>query len=384
MAGLSGLRVFYAVHNHTTEDANLLAGLRQTGVEVIPYDHGHPFEKVLGPDWTEAYRAAASEQLVDAVTREHARRPVDLLFAYVMSPLILPEAIRRIRQLGIVTVNYWCNNAHQFYLVREIAPAFDYCAVPEWHSLQAYRDAGATPLYFQMAANPEIYRPYELPREFDVTFVGQRYADRPVYVAFLLKNGIDVRIWGPGWTADRTFGEKLTRYPLSYLWRHPRAGTLRLLWNLRSRLAHVWEVPPWDEFRLSRASGRSLPLAELVAMYSRSRLSLGFSTVGDQRYRDRNKIRQIHQRDFEAPMSAAFYFTEHMEELANFYRIGEEVITYGSREDLLEKVRFFLGQPELAERIRRAGYERARRDHTWKRRFDDLLAAVARRPSGNR
>lgn len=105
-------------------------------------------------------------------------------------------------------------------------------------------------------------------------------------------------------------------------------------------------------------------------------MSLGFSTCGDARYNDRNKIRQIHLRDFEAPMSGACDFVEDQDELREFYDVGREIIGYTSREDLLDKVRFYLSHPHEAERIRRAGHERARRDHTWARRFEQLFQAI--------
>ena len=54
-------------------------------------------------------------------------------------------------------------------------------------------------------------------------------------------------------------------------------------------------------------------------------------------------------------------------------------MTYGSREDLLEKVRHYLAHPEEADRVRQAGYDRAQRDHTWRRRFDDLFEATGSR-----
>jgi spore maturation protein CgeB len=111
-------------------------------------------------------------------------------------------------------------------------------------------------------------------------------------------------------------------------------------------------------------------------MYSRSKISLGFSTTGYARYRDREKIRQIHLRDFEAPMSGAFYFVEHQDELEEFYELGREIITYGSREELLEKVKYYLAHASEADHIRQAGYERALRDHTWRRRFDQLFETV--------
>ena len=84
-------------------------------------------------------------------------------------------------------------------------------------------------------------------------------------------------------------------------------------------------------------------------MYSRSQISLGFSTCGDSRYRDTNKIRQVHMRDFEAPMSGAFYFVEYQEELKEFYELDREIVCYSSREELLEKVRFYLANPDSAD-----------------------------------
>jgi spore maturation protein CgeB len=369
------MRVFYAVRDHYWEDANLLTGLEEAGHEVVRHDPGHTFHEALGPDWTEADRARVSERLVEAVRAEHARRPLDLFFSYLLKQLVYPEAIREIGRLGIPTVNYWCNGAHQFYLVDEISPAFDYCVATEREALPQYKAVGAKPIYLQMAANPRLYRPHDVPREYDVTFVGQRYADRPTYVLHLLKNDIDVRVWGPGWTPDRTFGEKRLGMGVSwrYLLRHPRASFYKLLSETRKASRRHWDYPPWDERRLARAAGPSLPYEELVRMYSRSRISLGFSTCGDARYTDKDKIRQIHLRDFEAPMSGAFYFVEYQEELRDFYEIGQEIVCYTSREDLLDKVRYYLARPAEAERIRQAGYRRAQADHTWARRFERLF-----------
>lgn len=371
------MRIFYAVHDHSWEDSNLLAGLRQSGHDVEVYRPGHAFHEALSPDWTPADRGRVSERLVDAVRSAQERRQIDVFFGYFLKQLVDPQAIRDIRDLGILTLNYWCNGAHQFHLVDEISPAFDYCVATERSSLASYQRVGAKPIYLQMAANPAIYRPYDLPLEFDVTFVGQRYADRPEYVRYLLEAGIDVRVWGPGWTPDRTFGEKSHRtVNWRHLVQHPRTGSKRLLAAARSAIRKRVAMPPWAERRLSRAAGPSLPLESLARMYSRSRISLGFSTCGDAVYRDRHKIRQIHLRDFEAPMSGALHLVEFQEELREFYEIDQEIVCYASREELLDKVRFYLAHPAAAQRIRQQGLGRARRDHTWVRRFDQLFSGL--------
>lgn len=372
------MRILYAVYNHSWEDMNLLEGLRQAGHDVVCERPDAPFHEALGPGWTEWDRTRASERLLEVVRVEHERRPLDLFFGYLLNRLVHPEAIREIGALGMTTMNYWCNGAHQFHLIDEISPAFDHCVATERDTLPLYRDIGARPIYLQMAANPEIYRPYDLPREYDVTFVGQRYADRPEYVEYLLRHGIEVRVWGPGWTSDRTYGEKAPGAGVnrSYMLRHPRAATFKLANHARRRLGGLVALPPSARRRLAQVAGPSLPYDELVKMYSRSRISLGFSTCGDSRYRDKHKIRQIHLRDFEAPMSGALHFVEYQQELEEFYKPEREIVCYGSREELLEKVRFYLAHPEEADRVRKAGYERAQRDHTWKCRFDQLFQDI--------
>jgi len=373
--GGHSVRILYAVHDHGTEDLNILAGLRQAGHEVVIHRPGAAFVEALGPDWTEADRNRVSERLVGAVRAEHASRPIDVFFGYLMNQLVYPAAIREIGELGITTMNYWCNGAHQFYLVDEISPAFHYCIATERATLPLYRDVGARPIYLQMGANPDVYRPHDVSREHDVTFVGQRYADRPEYIDYLVRNGVDIRVWGAGWTADRTYGEKVVGLGVSrrYVLRHPRASALKLAHFARRRVGDLIVLPPPARRRLARIAGPSLPIEELVRMYSRSHISLGFSTTGDARYRDKRKVRQVHMRDFEAPMSGAFYFVEYQEELGEFYELEKEIICYRSREELLDKIRYYLAHPDKAARVRRAGYERAQREHIWKRRFDQLF-----------
>ena len=50
-----------------------------------------------------------------------------------------------------------------------------------------------------------------------------------------------------------------------------------------------------------------------------------------------------------------------------------------AKDDLLDKARFYLAHQEQAERIRRAGLERARDEHTWQHRFKQLFAALGLR-----
>src|SRR6185503_12002764 len=100
----------------------------------------------------------------------------------------------------------------------------------------------------------------------------------------------------------------------------------------------------------------------------RSRLSLGFATAGNSHLSGR-RLTHLRLREFEAPMSGALYLTEDQPELAEYFAIGSEVLTYTDREDLVDKARYYLAHPEQSECIRRAGLLRARAEHTWQHRF---------------
>jgi spore maturation protein CgeB len=112
----------------------------------------------------------------------------------------------------------------------------------------------------------------------------------------------------------------------------------------------------------------------LVQLYSRVRINLGFATVGENRSGPR--LTQVRLRDFEVPMSGGFYLVEHSDELADFFTPGAEIETWRTREELLEKCRYYLRHDEERRAIAAAGRARALREHTWEHRFAAAFHAM--------
>ena len=377
------MRIFYASDNSLNSlfqsnlwRNNLYLPLADMGHDLVEFDYDlkETFANVEFDDpWQRAFisrnRPLVSAELLRQVRAAHAEKPLDLFFSYFYDACVLPEAIDEIRSLGIATVNWYCNGAHQLHNVREISPHYDRCLVPEKFRLKDYLAMGARPIYCQEAANPNIYKPYDLPREFDVTFVGQAYGDRPAYIRYLLDQGIDVRVWGYGWTKPSAgTGSEPGPGPLKRVSRaagklFSPEGRRVLRRNLLTALgARPAVLLPEDRL------GGPLSDLQLIQMFSRSKINLGFSTCGDT-HEGGERIVQVRLRDFEVPMSGGFYMVEYLEELEEFFEIGREIVCYRSREDLAEKIRYYLSHDEEREAIRRAGYERCLRDHTWQRRF---------------
>lgn len=367
------MRIFYAVpctaHQTCLPDSrlwhvNLYLPLVDMGHEVVVFDFDYTdFNLHLDPaipdhrNFIERNSPTFGEELLRQVRTAHRQKPVDLFFSYFYSAYVEPEVIRDIGRMGITTVNWYCNASYQFHLVEEISPAYHYCLVPEKFRMEDYHRIGANPIYCQEAANPNVYKPYDVPAEFEVTFVGQRYGNRPFYIRYLIDAGIDVRVWGPHWQ-DQS--------PSIPFWQIGLNRVMRMVRNQKIPLAI--DVP------LDRC-GPPLTDEEYIKMYSRSKISLGFTSV-DETPKKGKQIKQVRLRDFEAPMSGGFYMVEYFEELTEFFEPDKEIVCFTGPEDLKDKIRYYLAKDNERERIRQAGMHRARSEHTWHKRFEMVFNRI--------
>jgi spore maturation protein CgeB len=387
------MRIFYA--SDTTPNSAFQSNLWRNNLYLPLVDLGHDvvefrynlrktFQNLNPADpvqraFIKRNRPTVTQELLHQIKAAHAIKPVDLFFSYFTDACILPEAIDETKSMGIKTVNWYCNGSYQLHLVSEIAPHYDWCLVPEKFRLKDYVAMGARPIYCQEAANPNIYKPYDLPVEFDVTFVGQAYGDRPRYIKHLLEQGIDVRLWGWGWRTFSPEAQVSARpTPLRRAIHIGRALMTKQGWRaVGQRLSHALGANASNRSPRIQSEAITLPASilgdtlsdlEMIQMYSRSRINLGFSSCGDT-HATEERILQVRLRDFEVPMSGGFYIVEYMEELEEFFNIGKEIVCYTDKEDLADKIKYYLKHDDERERIRKAGHERCLRDHSWHKRF---------------
>jgi hypothetical protein len=356
-------------------------GLRALGHDVVPFDYDLTPHFLRGTDpsipehsaFIGVCRERLENALVEQIAREHRERHLDVFFSYFYSSFCRPEVVRHIRSMGICTVNWYCNASYQINLVEEIAPAYDFCLVPEKFRLEDYRRIGANPVYCQEAANPDVYHSYDVPREYDVTFVGQCYGDRSEYIHLLRGSGVDVRVWGKGWV---DYGAKHAQAGEPCKERCRTIEGAKLLYRvMRDRLPSLPPLQtPWAPIP-PECCGSPLTDEEMVKMYSRSKVNLGFSSCGDTHLRG-DRVLQVRLRDFEVPMSGGFYMVEYMHELGEFFDIGREVVCYHDKEDCVAKARYYLKHGDEREQIRAAGHARCLRDHTWQKRLGDAFKTM--------
>ncbi len=369
------MRIFYAVPRAAWVEVNLRQSLEAMGHELIPFTFpGWPDD--ADPEWNRQGKPRTNQRLLERFRAALRERPVDLVFGYFYSSVAYADTIAEIRRSGVPTVNFSCNNVHQFELVEPIAREFDLCIVPEAAAIEKFRAAGARPVRIQLAANPQAYHPCPEPRVYDVTFVGQRYADRADYLLYLHRNGVNVRAWGAGWQPAKRANLDTLRAAVALVEDERLDGVRRIVRaKLTTRAAPAVAAAPADTVDTSAFGGPRRLQRDLVRTFSQSHISLGFATAGDS-HRGPQRLTHLRLREFEAPMSGALYLTEQQQELAEYFDIGREVLCYENQDDMLDQARYYLAHPEQAEQIRRAGRHRSLREHTWQHRFQQLFDAL--------
>jgi hypothetical protein len=342
-------------------------------------------------------RSRLTEQIVKEVQKAHRQRPLDLFLSYFYNSHFEPSGFREIARLGIPTVNFYCNSIYQFDLVSAIASAVDFSWHAEKNARTLYLSVNATPIWVQMAADPKVYRPVDTPSKTPAAcFVGQRYADRDRWMAALVRAQVPLVIYGPGWSpnfAAKINGNSSAPESHYYLGRKSfppqtlhsylqvTAQNFRTLGAL-SGMARLWQQSQYRRETqnlsplLAPFAKGSVPFEEICRIFSSHEVILNFSNVWADGRPGSSLIPHVRLRDFEAPMCRTCYLTGYTEEITEFYEPEKEIVTYRTREELVDKSRYYLAHPEEAESVREAGYRRALCDHTWVQRFKQLFAAI--------
>lgn len=398
------MRIFLAVRHAQDPDAfhstlwsrNFYPALRKLGHEVVEskvdLEPASRFMGVTG-DYTpeeRKVRGRITQEIIEEVREAHEEEPLDLFLSYFYDAHFEPAGFEAIHDLGIPTVNFYCNSIHQFELVKEVARAAHWAWHAEKPAHDKYRAAGANPVWVQMGANPDVYHPIDgVECQDAVCFVGRRYADRVRLVAALVQAEIPVEVFGSGWsrsessTSDTDSDSGSTHLGRPQYSKGSLAAYMKVVRDHINRYGLIGGVRRmWRQWQHRRETKQLEPVIEpvlrgyaddLAETFNAYEVVLNFSNVWKDGRPGSELVPHVRMRDFEAPMCRSCYLTGHTDEIHRFYDIGEEIDTYRTRDELIDKTSYYLSHPTKAERLRRAGYERAIRDHTWRRRFEELF-----------
>lgn len=234
---------------------------------------------------------------------------------------ILPETISQVKESipSIVVVSYSPddmmnpNNQSKSYL-RSI-PLYDLHVTTKSYNVTELKELGAKKVFFiDNAFCPSIHRPTEVSEKEriilggKVGFIGTFEKERAKFITFLAENGVKIKVWG--------------EWPNYYK---------NKLENLEIMGGPLWGID----------------YAKAICSFD---INLCF-------LRKINRDLQT-TRSIEIPACGGFMLAERTDEHMKLFKDGKEVEFYESREELLEKVLYYLSHDEERRKIAEAGLNR--------------------------
>lgn len=312
------MRTFGAWQNFNWEDPNWESTLRAFG-DLVHYDWStHGYDQ-YDPRWHYRLKQAMNQELFVTLRDAHAEKPVDLFFGYLCGRLIFRGYIEALHLLKIPSLNIALDDKTHHYSFLEptgfagqvdIASAFDLSWTSDPASLEWYGSIGAHAIFLPEGANPDVFVARDCERDIPAVFVGRCYGRRVEMVEELRSLGVDVLTYGMDWPNGPATTE------------------------------------------------------QLVDLVNRAQVTLGF---GETPNIERIGIKG---RDFEVPMAGGLYMPQYNRELAPWWQDGLEIVTWETIPQLAEHIRYYQAHQTEGEEIRHRAAARARREHTWRHRFE--------------
>lgn len=265
--------------------------------------------------------------LLETARRMHREGGLHLFFSYLPHSLVHPGTVAAIADLGAATVGLGMDDDIAFLSASEyehygrVARVFDMWWTVTRAACEELLLLGATPYYLPEGANADRMFSEQRPQRYQLSFVGQRYGARVPLLRALVSAGFQVAAFGPGWPS-----------------------------GFRS-------------------------LSQMNTIVNESFISFGH---GGRMWSE--AVLGLKMRDFDVPMAGGLYLTSYSAELEACYEVGQEILCYSTREQLLGLADWALSHPNDADEIRRGGHERARRCHTWGDRLRTIMAAFGLLP----
>jgi hypothetical protein len=268
-------------------------------------------------------RKKMNELFFQALREKHAERPVDWVFIYASGVEISANTIQRITdELGIPTVSLCMDDKQSWTGVWMgdhpagqigIAPVFDISWTTARVACEWYLVEGGRPIYMPEGFDISTFHPTGANQDIPVSFVGSAYGYRPAIIRFLRNHSVPVKTFGHGW-ADTE-----------------------------------WINNPTD-------------------IFNRSLINLGMGGIGYS-----ESLTNIKGRDFDVPgTGGGLYITSFNPDLPQHFVIGEEIVCYRNRYEMLELIRYYLARPKELRAIAKQGLERCLSEHRWVHRYQHV------------
>lgn len=267
------------------------------------------FDRVISFDTAQNYfrygKIKMNNLLLNMIAKEKPDYVLFLLIYDEIDPLIFRE-IKKISP-NTITLNIFSDDDWRYEdFSRFYALLIDYPIVniTDYDMDKPYKRDGINNLSLSLGMNCNLFKPVEINKEYDVSFVGRPNKSRVKYIKFLLDNKIKIKVWGDGW------------------------GT----------------YPEISEAYIGKASAE-----EMVNITNKSKINLSFTQGGYGKMQMKGRL-------FEISACKGFTLVEYFKIYNEYFKENKEIIMFKNEEELLNKINYYLVKRKNREKIASASY----------------------------
>jgi spore maturation protein CgeB len=303
-------------------------------------------------------RDKMNSRLLEVVFKE---KP-DLCFFFLVGEEIKKETIKDITEKSkVLTLNWFADDHWKFgTFSRHWAPCFSWVVTTDSLAVKKYQKTGyKNVIHSQWACNHFLCKPLNLPKIYDVTFLGQPHGNRKKIVEKIKKSGINIECWGWGWSQGCVSEDKMV------------------------------EIFSQSKINLGLTnSSFEGPLKSLFRIFFKKsadkkiKIDNPFHWLGNLKMILNKQKNQLKGRNYDVPGCGSFLLTQDADDLKNRYQDGKEIVIFKDNEDLIKKINYFLKNDKERESIAKAGYERTIKEHTYEKRFNEIFNIMGLNKNG--
>lgn len=232
----------------------------------------------------------------------------DYIFLWPMHEEFYLRTLADIRKVSPKTITL-CYNGDDDYKFKNYTmhffPFIDYFLTTQPQFLKEYKKYNV-PAFFSCGADLEKFKPLKYKKEIDVSFVGTPKTDRLEFIKYLIKNRINLRVYGMGWD----------KYP-----------------EIKDH---------YDGFVADE---------NFANLINRSKINICLS---------KNYVGGTHilERFFNINACRGFCLTEYAEGYFPSFKEGEDIVTFKNKEELLKKIQYYLSHDNEREKVAERAYKK--------------------------
>ncbi len=283
---------------------NWVEGFKQLGKDLIVYDFMR--------DYAEYGTQYVQDQIIKIVKDEIPEYTIWPSMTYE----ILGSTFDKIRKFGTKIIAFFFDDEMRFnnyskYFIGNV----DYVITCDSKkSEQLYKNLGINAQFVTNNPSFSFYENKKIQEKvYDVSFVGNKIADREKYLNKISNANIDVNVFGMGWNSG------------------------------------------------------IISTKDMINIFNETKINLSFMKSEDM------KSFQLKGRIFEICMCGGFLLSEYVPGIENFYEIGKEIECFSSDNELISKIEFYLNNEEKRQQIAEASYLKTKKNYSFEKIMSDYF-----------